>query len=110
MTSKRHSVGVQKTGVGVLVPDEVVAEHFSVALDQVGAEGSLTEQRNAGIGPDDTPVLLPERGQINGDIPCVMSLSIGQIAQHHINRAVGDGLHHFEAVAVIQRINWPLLL
>ena len=44
VASKGHSVGVQKTGVGVLVPDEVVAEHFSVALDQVGIEGSLPEQ------------------------------------------------------------------
>ena len=61
MTSKRHSVGVQKTGVGVLVPDEVVAEHFSVALDQVGAERPLPEQCNAGISFNNATVLLPER-------------------------------------------------
>ena len=43
----------------------------------------------------------PQRGEVEPPVPLALRRAVGQVAQHHVDAAVGDAPHHVQAVSVV---------
>lgn len=110
---ERHTVGIQEARRPYLVPNEIIPPHLPIALHEVSREHSLGEQHDSRIGLAHTAVLFPQRCEGNDRIPrtslaLTVQHAIRQVANHGIHRPVGNEFHSFEAVHVIDMVEFDV--
>ena len=96
---QRHFLGVHEPAGLCLSPYPFIAVHGFVATDQLRGKRLCAKKYNGAVFLYHSPVLLPQLLQIDRSVPPAACCAIRQITQHHVNAAIRDPFHEFQAVA-----------
>ena len=90
----------------LFLPYPIVSVVFEVAHPKRRAEWLGAKQYDSSIFFADTIVLLPQLVEWDYRVPCAGGRPIRQIAYHGIHASVGYSFHPFEAVHVVDVVNF----
>ena len=98
VASHRHLPCVKESDGHRLLPHPLVAEHLAIGINDIDGEGQLRENDDRGIHLGHAVKLLPHLRHRQTFIPKIIRRSEGRVSQNHINRAIGNPFHPFNAI------------
>lgn len=113
---KRHLIRVEKTRrATAFLPYKIISPQLAIAYHQIGCKHSLCKKNNSTIILYHSFVLLPKRFKRNNSIPLSVLIAfvqdfIRQITDNAIHRPVGNAFHSFEAIFIVNRIQFYHLI